>query len=140
MGLHHHIPGLGRKFGGYVKDHANSYRPSQNGRNPGEGFFSKAGAERNIDNLWTGRERTAYGKMGTAAIGLGATGLAAWAAAPIAHERRTDQAVQMQREEGDIESLISTRGDESGYSVNLRSLSDLQSQGDLVFALNRLRN
>lgn len=138
MGLHHHIPGLARKAKENVYRRALNYdarvNPAQTGK------FMEHGGERNIDNLWTGYHRNAYGKQATATLGIGATlGLAA-IAAPRAAEARTDSAVQQQAEEGGVESLMSTRGDEIGYSVNLRSLSDLQSQGDLVFALNRLRN
>lgn len=139
MGLHHHIPGLARKAKEDVYRRAMSYDPRLNPSQEGR-IFSTTGNPRNIDNLWTGNSRSAYGKQATAAIGIGATGLAALTAAPRASEARTDAAVQTQAEAGNVESLISTRGDEIGYSVNLRHLSDLQSQGDLVFALNRLRN
>ena len=138
MGIHHHIPGLARKAKENVTRRAMSYNPSVNPAKTGR--FLEKGGDRNIDNLWTGLHRNAYGKQATAAVGIGATLTLAAIAAPRAVEARTEGAVQMQAEEGGVESLISTRGDEIGYSVNLRHLSDLQSQGDLVFALNRLRN
>lgn len=138
MGLHHHIPGLGRKAKENVTRRALSYNPRVNPAQTGK--FLERGGDRNVDNLWTGLHRNAYGKQATAAVGIGATLTLASIAAPRAAEARTNGAVQMQAEEGGVESLISTRGDEIGYNVNLQRLSDLQSQGDLVFALNRLRN
>lgn len=140
MGIHHHIPGLGRKLGNHIKKSAQSYTPKHNPSSGNPLNLIEKGAERNIDNLWTGYKRNYKGKAATGAVALGATVYLTATASQRAVEQRTDNYVQQQSLEGNVESLISTRGDESGYSVNMQRLSDLQSQGDLVFALNRLRN
>lgn len=139
MGIHHHIPGLVKTTKDHYYRKALNYHPSVNPASK-PGRLLESGGHRSIDNLWTGLHRNAHGKWATAGVAGLATGTMVLTAAPRAAEQRTNQAVQLQSQEGNVESLISTRGDEIGYNVNLQRLSDLQSQGDLVFALNRLRN
>lgn len=140
MGIHHHIPGLGRKLGNNIKKSAQSYTPQHNPNSGGVLNFVEKGAKRNIDNMWTGYKRNYKGKAATGALALGATVYLTATASQRAVEQRTKNYVEQQSLEGNVESLMTTRGDEAGYSVNMQRLSDLQSQGDLVFALNRLRN
>lgn len=141
MGLRPHARGLARHLNDHMKAKAWSYTPTGNpgtSNNPLQ--LANYTGRRNLDNLFSGYERNWRGKWATGAVGVGITGYMAVTAPQRAVEQRTQNYVEQQRQEGGVESLMTTRGDEIGYAVNMQRLSDLQSQGDLVFALNRLRN
>jgi hypothetical protein len=95
--------------------------------------FIKWSGRRTIDNLWTGYEFGGQAKiLGTAAIlGYGSYRIYQ---APL-------DALEQEAIAQDIQSLPGTRGDMTGYMAYGGSVGGgLETSGDLVFALHKLRH
>ncbi len=101
---------------------------------PREPFIKKVG-DRNINNLWTGREVGGKGKI---AMGVGLAGYAG-------HQIHTAPLQQL-RAEAEIQEptpLPGTMGDMQEYTpnyINAMNENMPQVDGDLAFALNNLRH
>jgi len=101
----------------------------------------KDGQPRDINNLYTGHSLSATGKT---AVGIGVGVYLADNLTDLkleAKERARNGYVEQQQEELDIESPLASRADGQGYQIDTSQLlANVQSQGDLVFALNKTRN
>lgn len=103
-------------------------------------IFFRGDNAKDINNLYTGYGLSATGKTVTGA------GLAIYAGSQIGDledevkERARKNYIQQQSDELDIESPLASRADGQGYSIDTSQLlENVQSQGDLVFALNKTR-
>lgn len=104
-----------------------------------EPLFNNTG-KRSINNLFSGYELGGKGKLlvagGIAAYG----GVSVFDSAGIQKSYELKQLTEQQSEEQDVESLLSTRADGVGYTGNVGSMGNLEANGDLVFALNKIRH
>ena len=131
MSLRHFARGTKARWqNSSMSGHAN---PRQEGR-----LFTTSGNQRNIENLGTGVELNNIGKKGMLAGSLAIAGGSV--AFNTDNRSALTERMKYDSSEQDVQSLISTRGDGVGYRVANDAINYMESQGDLVFALNRLRN
>lgn len=124
---------IGQKAGGFFKENYD----------PRDSFFKKDTVEgRNINNLYTGYKLGGKGNLLVTGSILGGGTLVATNARGVSDNYAIKNAVSSESENGDIESLQSTRADGQGYqaSIGANALANLSTSGDLVFAMHKTRH
>ena len=100
-------------------------------------FIAEAADGRSINNLWTGKTLGSTGKKVAAAGLVGGIGVYSI----MGPGRAVNREIQAAAKEDDIQSLESTQADGSGYTAYPGfNIHDYAPDGDLVFALHKLRH
>lgn len=99
--------------------------------NPREPFIRKVG-NRNVNNLWTGRELGGKGKIavGAAAVGYGAFGFS----------NARGELIKREANAMEPTPLPGTQGDMQDYTPHYQNAMGMEADGNLAFALHNLRH
>jgi hypothetical protein len=111
--------------------------------NPNDPIFKKdTDNGRNINNLYSGYKLGGKGNLLVGGSLLGGGTVIASNPKHLQNHYNVGGSVQAESQELDVESIQSTRGDGVGYqaSIGAAAVQNLQTSGDLVFAMHKTRH